>query len=125
MGPYIPNTPYQQPIVGTSNVLPLAIPQGGSNYETGWSQPGSTYAPRGPQNPDNVPLVRGFNPSQQGGYAMPYSNPSQMGRYTQFPYQMGQNPQQGMYPYVNNSYSGMPYGGSGLNVNQYPFNQST
>ena len=48
-----------------------------------------------------------------------------MGGYTQYPNQMGPNRQQGMYPYVNNSYSGMPYGCFGLNVNQYPFNQST
>ena len=48
-----------------------------------------------------------------------------MGGYTQFPNQMGQNPQQGMYPYVNNPYSGMPYGGFGLNANQYPFSQPT
>ncbi|CAF4370647.1 unnamed protein product, partial [Adineta steineri] len=25
---------------------------------------------------------------------------------------MGQNPQQGMYQYANQTYSGMPYGGS-------------
>lgn len=48
-----------------------------------------------------------------------------MGGYAQYPNQMGPNPQQGMYPYANNPYSGMPYGGSGMNVNQYPFNQST
>ena len=74
MGPFIPNVPYQQPNVGTSNVLPITTPQGGNNYQTGWSQPGGTYAPEGPQNPGNVPLVGGFNPSQQGGYATPYNN---------------------------------------------------
>ena len=47
-----------------------------------------------------------------------------MGGYAQYPHQMGLNPQQGMYPYVNNSYFRIPYGGSSLNVNQYPFNQS-
>ena len=36
---------------------------------------------------------------------------------------MGPNTPQGMYPY--SSYLGMPYGGFGMNVNQYPFNQST
>ena len=71
MGPYIPNAPYQQPFVGTSNVLPIASPQGDNNYQTGWSQPGSAYALGGPQNPSNVPLAGGFNPSQQGGYTMP------------------------------------------------------
>ena len=30
-----------------------------------------------------------------------------------------------MYLYVNNPYSGMPYGGYGVNANQYPFNQPT
>ena len=30
-----------------------------------------------------------------------------------------------MYTYVNNPYSKMPYGGSSLNANQYPFNQPT
>ena len=64
MGPYIPNTPYQQPIIGTSNVLPLATPQGGNNYQIGWSQPRGTYAPGGPQNPSNVPFTGVFNPSQ-------------------------------------------------------------
>ena len=48
-----------------------------------------------------------------------------MGGYTLFPNQMGQNPQQGMYPYANNVYSEMPYDGSGLYVNQYPYNQPT
>ena len=56
---------------------------------------------------------------------MPYANHPQMGGYTQFPNQMGQNPKQGMYPYVNNTYSGMPYGGSSMYVNQYPYNQPT
>jgi hypothetical protein len=74
MGQYTPNIPYQQPSVGTSNVLPLATPQGGSNYEIGWAEPGGTYAPSGHQNPSNIPLVGGFNPSQQGGYIMPYNN---------------------------------------------------
>ena len=35
MGPYIPNVPYQQPIVGMGNVLPITTPQGGSNYQPG------------------------------------------------------------------------------------------
>ena len=48
-----------------------------------------------------------------------------MGGYAQYPNQMDHNSQQGIYPYVKNSFSGMPYGGFGLNVNQYPFNQST
>lgn len=74
MGPYIPNVPYQQPTIGTRNVLPLATLQGGNNYQTGWSQPGSTYALGGPQNSSNVPLAGCFNPSQQGGYDMPYNN---------------------------------------------------
>ena len=74
MGPYIPNVPYQQPVVGMSNVLPITTPQGGSNYQPGWTHPGGTFAPRGPQNFGNVPLAGGFNPSQQGGYAMPYTN---------------------------------------------------
>lgn len=55
---------------------------------------------------------------------MPYKNQFQMGGYVQYPNQLGMNPQQGMYPHANNSYSRMPYGDSGLNVNQYPFNQS-
>ena len=74
MGQYIPNIPYQKHFVGASNVLLLATPQGGNTYETGWSQPGGPCAPRAPQNPSNVPLVGGFNPSQQGGYTMPYNN---------------------------------------------------
>ena len=63
MGQYIPNVPYQQPSVGMSNVLPLATPQGGNNYQTDWSQPGGTYAPGGNPNPSNISLARGFNPS--------------------------------------------------------------
>ena len=89
MGPYIPNIPYQQPVVGTSNVLPIDTPQGCSNYQPGWAQLGGTYAPGGPKNFSNVPFIRGFNPSQQRGYAIPYTNHSQMGGYTQFPNQMG------------------------------------
>ena len=124
MGPYIPNIPYQQPTIGMSNVFPITAPQGGSNYQPGWAQLESTYAPRDPQNFSNVPLARGFNPSQQGGYAMPYTNQSQMGGYTQFLNHMGQNPQKGLYLYVNNPYSGIPYVGSSLDINPYPFNQS-
>ena len=70
------------------NVLPITTPQGGSNY-----QPRGTYALGGPQNFGNVPFTKDFNPSQQGGYAMPYTNQSQMGGHAQFPNQMGQNPQ--------------------------------
>ena len=42
-----------------------------------------------------------------------------MGGYAQYPNQMGPNTQQGMHPYANNPYSGMPYGGSWMNVTQY------
>lgn len=38
---------------------------------------------------------------------------------------MGQNTQQRMYPYANQTYSEMPYGGSRLYANQYPYNQPT
>ena len=107
MGPFIPNAPYQQPNVGTGNVLPITSLQGGINYQLGWPQPRGTYALGGPQNFGSVPFSRGFNPSQQGGYAMPYINQPQIGRYAQFPNQMGQNPQQGMYPYVNNLLMGV------------------
>ncbi|CAF4203989.1 unnamed protein product [Adineta steineri] len=93
MGPYIPNIPYQQPTVGMGNVLPITTPQGGSNYQPSWAQSGGNYAPRGPQNFGNIPFDGGFSPSQQGGYAMPYTNQSQMGVYAHFPSQMGQNPQ--------------------------------
>jgi hypothetical protein len=59
--------------MGTSNV-PLFVPsQGGINYKLGWPQPGGTYALGGNENPSNIPLSWGFNPSQQGGYAMPYN----------------------------------------------------
>lgn len=74
MGKYIPKVPYQQPFVRISNVLPLDTPQGGCNYQTGWSQPGGTYACGGHQNHSNVPLVGGFNPLEQGCYTMPYNN---------------------------------------------------
>ena len=74
MGQYTPNIPYQQPSVGMSNVLPLATPQGGINYKTSWSQPGGTYALGGNPDPSNISLVRGFNPSQQVGYVVPYEN---------------------------------------------------
>lgn len=57
MGPHNPNMPYQQPSIGTSNVLPIATPQGDKSYQTVWSQPGRTYAPGGPQNLSNVPLA--------------------------------------------------------------------
>lgn len=84
MGPFIVSVPYKQPNVGTSNVLPITTPQGGSNYQPGWVQPRGTYAVRGPQSFGNVPFARGFNLSQQGGYTMPYANQPQMGGYTQF-----------------------------------------
>ena len=118
MGAFIPNVPYQQPNVGMSNVPPITTPQGGSNYQPVWVQPRGTNASGGPQSFGNVPFARGFNPSQQGGYAMPYANQPQMGGYTQFSNQMGQNPQNGMYQYMYQTYSGMPYGGSGLYSNQ-------
>jgi hypothetical protein len=41
------------------------------------------------------------------------------------PIPMVLNPHQGMYPYANNQYPGMPYGGFGMNVNQNIFTQST
>lgn len=125
MGKYIPNVPYQQPSLGTCSVLPLPTCQGGNNYQTGLSQPGGTYAPRGNQNHSNIPLVGGFNPFQQGGYTMPYNSQVTMGGYAQYLNQMGPIPQYGMYPYANNPYLGMSYGGFGMNVNRYPFNQST
>ena len=68
------NIPYQQPSMGTSNVPPLVPPQGGNNYQTSWPHPGGTYAPSGNPNPSNIPFSGGFNPSQKGGYAMPYGN---------------------------------------------------
>ena len=125
MGPFIPNVPYQQPNVGMSNVLTITTPQGGSNYQSGWVQPGGTYASGGPQSFVNVPFSGGFNPSQQGGYAMPYANQPQIGRYTQFSNQMGENLQQGMYQYANQTYFRMPYGGFALYSNQYPYNLTT
>ena len=50
-----------------------------------------------------------------------------MGGYTQYYVLnlMTLNPHQGMYPYATNLYPGMPYGGSGMNVNQNHFTQST
>ena len=60
MWQYTSNIPYQQRSTGTSNILPLATPQGGNNYQTGWSQLGGTYVPEGNQNPSNIPLAIGF-----------------------------------------------------------------
>ncbi|CAF1514843.1 unnamed protein product [Adineta steineri] len=74
---------------GGSQAIPTPQQNGGSNYQPGWAQPGGTYDPGGSQNFGNVPFDGGFNPSQQGGYAMPYTNWPQMGGYTQFPNQMG------------------------------------
>ena len=82
-GPFIPSSSYQQPIVGAGNT-PLA-PQ------SGWHQPGGIYAPGGAQNIGPIPFAGGFNPSQQSGYAAPYTN--QPGGYNQYPGQMGSNPQ--------------------------------
>ena len=67
--------------MGTSNVPYLVPPQGGSNYQTSWPQPRGTYAPSGNPNPSNIPLYIGFNPSQQGGYVMPYGNQFKMRGY--------------------------------------------
>lgn len=74
LGPFIPNLLYQQPIIGAGNVPLTATPPGGSNLQSGWNQPGGIYAPGGAQNFGNVPFMGGFNPSQQGGYATPYTN---------------------------------------------------
>lgn len=74
MGKTTSNIPYQQPSMGKSNVPPLFPPQGGNNYQTGWSHPKGTYAPSGNPNLSNIPMSGGFNPSQQGGYAMTYGN---------------------------------------------------
>jgi hypothetical protein len=74
LGEFIPNLPYQQPNVRTSNDPLNTTPQGGSNYQPGWSQPGGTYSSEAPQPYGNVPFYRGFNPSQQGGFAIPYTN---------------------------------------------------
>jgi hypothetical protein len=38
---------------------------------------------------------------------------------------MGQYPQQGMYQQLNQFYTGMPHGGSGIYGTQYPYNQNT
>ena len=38
---------------------------------------------------------------------------------------MVQNPQQGMYQQLNQFYTGMPHGGSGIYGNQYPYTQNT
>lgn len=73
-----------------------------------------TYPSGGPQTFGNIPFMGGFNLSPQGGFAIPYTNQPQIGGYTQFPSQMGQNPQQGMYENMNQNYSRMPYGGIGL-----------
>ena len=50
-----------------------------------------------------------------------------MGGYQQYPIpnMMTLNPHHGMYPYVINPYTGMPYGRFGRNVNPNPFTQST
>ena len=74
MGQTTSNIPYQQPSMGTSNVPPLVPPQGGNNYQTGWPHPRGIDAPSGNPNVSNIPLSRGFNPSQHGGYAMPCGN---------------------------------------------------
>ena len=125
LGEFIPNSPYQQPNAGASNIPLTATHQGGSNYQPGWNQPGVNYAYGGPQTFGNAPFTGGYNPSQQVGFAIPYTNQPQMGGYTQFPDQMSQNPQQGMYQNANQNYSRMPHGGSGLHGNQYPYNQNT
>ena len=108
--------------MGTSNFPLFVLLQGGDNYQVGWHYAGGTYAPSSNSNPSNIPLSGGFNPSQQGGFVMPYRNQFHMGGYTQYHVP---NPNQGMYPYATNPYKGMPYSGSGMNVNPNPFTQST
>ena len=82
LGAFVPNSPFQQPYVVASNVPPNTTPQGGSNFQPGWNQPGGTYASGGLQNFGNVPFVGGFNPSQQGGFTTSYTNQPQTGGYT-------------------------------------------
>ena len=95
MGPFIPSVPYQQPNVGVSNFPLNATPQGGSNYQSGWNQLGGTYASRGPQTYGNDPFVGGFNPSQQGGFAIPYTNQTQMGDMLNSPVKWAKIPNKG------------------------------
>ena len=83
LGPFVPNLPFQQPYVGAGNVPLNTTPQGGSNFQPGWNQPGGTHASRGPQNFGNIPFVGGFNPSQQGRFTTPYTNQPQMGQNPQ------------------------------------------
>ena len=125
LGEFVPNLPFQQPYVRAGNVPSNTTPQGGSNFQPGWNQHGGTYASGGPQNFGNVPFAGGFNPSQQGGFSTSYTNQPQIGGYMQFPGQTDQNPQQGIYQHANQFYSRMPYGGSRLYGNQYPYNQNT
>ena len=56
LGPFIPNSPYQQPFVEAGNVPLNATPQGGSNLQSGWNQLGGIYAPGGAQNIGNIPF---------------------------------------------------------------------
>ena len=95
LGAFVPNLPFQQPYVEAGNVPPNTTPQGGSNFQPSWNQLGGTYASRGPQNFENVPFTGGFNPSQQGEFTTPYTNQPQIGGYTQFLGQKGQNPNRG------------------------------
>jgi hypothetical protein len=122
VGPFIPSSSYQQPIVGAGNIPLVATLTGGSNPQSGWNQPGGIYAPGGAQNIGNIPFAGGFNPSQQSGYAAPYTN--KPGGYNQYTGQMGSNPQQGMYQLPNQFYPGMPQGGPGLYGTQYPYPQN-
>ena len=123
VGPFIPNSSYQQPIVSAGNIPLATTPTGGSNPQSGWNQPGGIYAPGGAQNISNISFAGGFNPSQQSGYATLYTN--QPGGYNQYTSQLGSNPQQEMYQLPNQFYTGMPQGGSGLYGTQYPYPQNT
>jgi hypothetical protein len=122
VGPFIPSSSYQQPIVGAGNIPLAATLTGGNNPQSGWNQPGGIYAPRGAQNIGNIPFIGGFNPSQQSGYVTPY--PNQPRGYNQYTGQMGSNPQQGMYQPPNQFYTRIPQGGPGLYGTQYPYHQN-
>lgn len=122
MGKYTYNIPYQKPSMGTSNVPPFIPSQGSRNYQTCWPYPGGTYASSSNPNPSNIPLSKSFNPSQSGGFAMPYGKQFQMEAMCSIMFPI---PTRGFIYMQPTHIQEYPMAFLGMNFNPNPFTQST
>ena len=93
LGPFIPNFPYQQPIVGAGNFPLNATPQGGSNPQFGWNQPGGIYAPGEPKI--SVMSLSQEDSTPPNKVGIPLLTPTNQGDTTSFLAKWAQIPNRG------------------------------